>query len=270
VSLPAPEKDSVALITGASAGIGAGIARELAGRGHDLVMVARGRERLEALAAKLAETHSVNATPLACDVGDATARAELIDGVNELGLRVEILVNNAGFATGGFFHSSPVDRELEQVRVLVEAVVGLCAAYLPGMVERRRGAILTVASTAGMQPLPFSAGYAAAKAHALAFSEALHEEVRGRGVTVTALCPGPVDTEFWELAGDQPIEKVVPGALWVSAAQAARAGVAGLAAGERVVVPGRPMRAIMLGGRYVPNAVKLPIIGRLMRPRRRG
>jgi short-subunit dehydrogenase len=158
---------------------------------------------------------------------------------------------------------------VQQVRILVEAVVARTSAYLPAMVQRRSGAILNVASTAGMQPLPFSAGYCAAKAHTLAFSEALHHEARARGVSVTALCPGPVSTEFWDVAGEQPIENTIPSPLWVSAEHAARAGISGLAAGERVVVPGRPMRAIVHGGRMVPNALKLPVMARVMRPRSR-
>src|SRR5206468_12056392 len=113
----------------------------------------------------------------------------------------DVLVNNAGFATNGAFHESEPARELEQVRVLVEAVVALTSAFTPGMVERKRGAILNVASTAGMQPLPYSAGYSAAKAYVLTFSEALHQELRGHGVSVTALAPGPVATDFWQISG---------------------------------------------------------------------
>jgi short-subunit dehydrogenase len=140
------------------------------------------------------------------------------------------------------------------------------------MVERGRGAILNVASTAGMQPMPYSAGYSAAKAYVLTFSEAIHQEVAGRGVTVTALCPGPVETEFWEGAGwqvasGQSFEQAVPRPVRITSAHAARAGIEGLASGKRVVVPGLPMRTAMLASRYVPHAVKLPAIEWAMRRR---
>jgi short-subunit dehydrogenase len=162
-------------------------------------------------------------------------------------------------------------RELEQVRLLVEAPVALTSAFLPAMVERGRGAILNVASTAGMQPLPYSAGYSAAKAYVLTFSEALHQEVRGSGVTVTALAPGPVTTEFWDVAGwqagGQAFEKAVPRPAWVTAEETAKAGVKGLADGSRVVVPGLQIRTAMLAARYVPHAIKLPAIERVLRRR---
>ncbi|HZU60144.1 MAG TPA: SDR family NAD(P)-dependent oxidoreductase, partial [Solirubrobacteraceae bacterium] len=161
---------------------------------------------------------------------------------------------------------------LEQVRVLVEAVVGLTSAFLPAMVESRRGAILNVASTAAMQPLPYAAGYSAAKAYVLTFSEAIHQEVAGRGVTVTALCPGPVETEFWkgadwQVAGGRSFEKAVPRPALVSVQDVARAGVDGLEAGDRVVIPGLTMRAAMLASRYIPHAVKLPVLELAMRRR---
>jgi uncharacterized protein len=154
----------------------------------------------------------------------------------------------------------------------VEAVVALTSAFLPGMVRHGRGAVLNVASTAGMQPMPYSAGYSAAKAYVLAFSEALHHEVRGAGVTVTALAPGPVSTDFWDVAGwevgsGQSFENAVPKPAWVTAEQAARAGVKGLRDGRRVVVPGLPIRAALLASQYVPHAFKLPAIEWAMRKR---
>jgi short-subunit dehydrogenase len=271
MSLPSPAPGSVALVTGASSGIGSAIARELAGRGHNLVLVARRLDRLQALAGELAAEHGVRAHALACDLADGTERGGLNGRIAELGFQVGVLVNNAGFATGGPFHESDPDRELQQVRLDVEAVVGLTSQFAPGMVARHNGAILNVASTAGMQPLPFSAGYSAAKAYVLTFSEALHEELRGHGVTVTALCPGPVSTEFWDLADwkvtGQSFEQAVPRQVWITAEQAAQAGVRGLESGARVVIPGLPMRAAMLASRYIPNALKLPSIALAMRRR---
>jgi hypothetical protein len=270
VSLPKPTADSAALITGASAGIGAEIARELARRGHGVVLVARRKQRLNELADELSSEYGVRAETIASDLSKPASRSRIPGRITELGLDVEILVNNAGFATGGPFAESDPGRELEQVQVLVEAVVALTSAFLPGMVERGRGAILNVASTAAMQPLPYAAGYSAAKAYVLTFSEAIHQEVSGQGVTVTALAPGPVETEFWDVAdwqvaGGRSFEKAFPAK--VSVQDVARAGVSGLDSGNRVVVPGLPMRAAMLAARYVPHAVKLPVVERVMRKR---
>jgi short-subunit dehydrogenase len=272
MSLPQPSPSSTALVTGASAGIGAAIARELAARGHGLVLVARRKQRLAALADELAHEHGVRAEAIACDLSKPAPRGRLPSQIADLGLDVEILVNNAGFATNGPFSDSDTERELEQVRVLVEAVVALSSAFVGGMVTRGRGAILNVASTAAMQPLPYSAGYSAAKAYVLTFSEALHQELRGRGVTVTALCPGPVSTDFWQLSGwevhgGNSFENAVPRPAWISAEDAARAGVSGLDSGRRVVVPGLSVRAAMQAVRYVPHAVKLPAIEWIMRRR---
>lgn len=272
VSLPAPSDTSAALVTGASAGIGAEIARELAHRGHGVALVARRKQKLLELAEELTSEYGVRAEAVSCDLGKPAARGRLPGQISDLGLDVEILVNNAGFATGGPFHASDPERELEQVRVLVEAVVGLTSAFLPGMVKRQRGAILNVSSTAAMQPLPHAAGYSAAKAYVLTFSEAIHQEVSGHGVTVTALCPGPVETEFWkgadwQVAGGRSFEKAFPKPALVSARGVARAGVDGLDAGRRVVIPGMSMRAAMLATQYIPHAVKLPVIERVMRRR---
>jgi uncharacterized protein len=272
MSLPPPNSSSVALITGASAGIGAAIARELASRGHGLVLVARRRDRLVALAHELADEHGVRAEAIGADLSKASSVARLPGRVAGLGLEVEILVNNAGFATGGPFHQSDPERELDQVRVLVEAVVALTSAFSPSMVTRGRGAILNVASTAAMQPMPYSAGYSAAKAYVLAFSEAIHQELVGRGVTVTALCPGPVETDFWQIAdwqvaSGQSFERAIPRPALITADQAAKAGVQGLQSGSRVVVPGLPMRAAMEAARTIPNAIKLPVIEWAMRRR---
>jgi hypothetical protein len=272
VSLPAPSPDTAALVTGASSGIGAAIARELAERGHNLVLVARRKDRLDALAEELGAEHDVRAEAVGCDLGKAASRQRLPARIESLGLEVSVLVNNAGFATNGPFHEADAARELEQVRVLVEAPLALTSAFLPDMVRRGKGAILNVASTAGMQPLPYSAGYSAAKAYVLTFSEALHQELHGSGVTVTVLAPGPVTTDFWEIsgwevAGGQSFERAVPRPAWVSAEEAASAGVKGLEAGRRVVVPGLPIRTAMLASQYLPHAVKLPIIEWAMRRR---
>lgn len=272
MSLPDPTSDTAALVTGASAGIGAAISRELARRGHGLILVARRKEKLDELATELTAEFGVRAEAIGCDLGKAASRQRLPARIASLGLEVSVLVNNAGFATGGPFHESDPARELEQVRVLVEAVVALSSAFLPAMVRRGRGAILNVASTAGMQPLPYSAGYSAAKAYVLTLSEALHQELRGSGVMVTALAPGPVSTDFWDVAGwevgsGHAFEKAVPRPAWVTAEEAAVAGVRGVESGRRVVIPGLPVRAAMLATQYLPHAFKLPAIEWAMRRR---
>ena len=271
MSLPEPSPNSLAIVTGASAGIGAEIARELARRGHGVGLIARRKARLAALAEELGRDYGVRAETISADLGKPASRSRIESRITELGVDVDILINNAGFATGGPFSNSDPARELEQVRVLVEAVVALTSMFLPSMVGRRRGAILNVASTAAMQPLPYAAGYSAAKAYVLTFSEALHQEVGGKGVTVTALAPGPVDTEFWDQAGwqagGQSFEKAFPSLGRPSPSDVARAGINGLEHGERVVVPGLPMRAAMLAARYVPHGVKLPVMERVMRRR---
>lgn len=237
-----------------------------------MVLVARRKERLTTLADELADAHGVRTEALACDLVKVASRSRLPGRISSLGLEIEILVNNAGFATGGAFHESDPARELEQVQLLVEAPVALTSAFAPAMVDRGRGAILNVASTAGMQPMPYSAGYSAAKAYMLTFSQALHQELRGLGVTVTALAPGPVDTDFWDIAGwkvggSTSFEKAIPSPALISAEHAARDGVAGLDSGDRVVVPGIPMRTAMTAARFLPHALKLPAIEWAMRQR---
>ena len=206
MSLPSPSPDTAALVTGASAGIGACIARELAKRGHGLVLVARRRERLEELAKELSKAHGIRAEAVGADLSKAASVARLPGRIESLGLEVDVLVNNAGFATGGPFYESDPERELEQVRVLVEAPVALISAYAPQMVKRGSGAILNVASTAAFQPLPYSAGYSAAKAYVLAFSEAIHWELERARDHRHGAVPGPREDRLLgdrQLAGRQ-------------------------------------------------------------------
>ena len=266
MGLPEPRDAGTAFVTGASAGIGAEIARELARRGYGVTLVARRRERLEELAAELSGGHGVRAEVLPADLTDAEARAALPGRVaDELGLEVDILVNNAGFGTSGCFHESDVEREVAQVRILVEAVCDLTGRFLPGMVERRGGGVLNVASTAGYAALPRMAGYGAAKAWARSFTQAVHEEVKRKGVHVTALCPGPVETEFFDVAGPTPIENVIPRPAWVDAELCARVALDGLERNKVEVVPGRAMQAIVAAGRITPHEIRGPLFGRFFR-----
>ena len=260
MALPAPDPGSAALITGASSGLGEAMARELAGRGHGVVLVARSEERLRALAQELAGRHGVRAEAVACDVTDPAARDRLAADVERLGLRVDVLLNNAGFGTYKPFAETPRERVLEEVRVNTEAVADLTSRWLPGMVARGAGAVLITASTAGFQPLPGNAVYSAGKAFALTFSEALGHEVKGRGVTVTALCPGPVKTGFQDASGAHDFAAGLPKPLWRTPEQVAAAAIAGLEKGRRVVVPGAPNRVLATIGRLSPRPVVLRVM----------
>jgi len=262
MALPTPKDNSTALVTGASSGIGAQIARELARRGHGLTLVARREDRLKSLADELAEAHRVRTEVIAADLTDATSRGELPAQVEQRGLTVDVLVNNAGFTTMGPVHKADRAAELAMVRTDVEAVVDLCTLFVAGMVTRRRGAVLNTASTAAFQPLPGQAGYGASKAFVLSYGRALGTELRGTGVTVTTLCPGPVETGFAEAAGisDDEAGESLPKFMWVAAEDVAKAAVDGLAAGRQVVIPGAANRAAAGLAYLTPKALILPFI----------
>src|ERR671915_456174 len=200
MALPPPDFHSTCLVTGASSGIGADVARSLARRGQGLTLVARRAERLDELAGELRSEHGVRVEVLECDLGDARSRERMLAELAELAVNVEVLVNNAGYGSGGRFHELDAEREVEMVRLNVEAVVALCARFVPEMVRRGRGGVLNVASMAAFQPLPRQATYSASKAFVLSFTEALSADLAGTGVTATSLCPGPVPTEFGEVA----------------------------------------------------------------------
>ena len=261
MSLPPPHPDSTCLITGASSGIGAEIARELALRGHGVTLVARRSDRLEELAEEV-RRRGIRAEVLACDVTDAAARGRLLEQVADLGLEVEVLVNNAGFGTAGPFVDIDGEREVQMVRTNVEAVVALAHGVAGAMVDRGRGAILNVASAAVFQPIPNQTTYAASKVFALSFSEALSSELGSSGITVTALCPGPVRTEFVEVAEMEDAAAEAPDFLWISASECAKAGVDGLERGRRVVVPNPAVRAGVELSRYTPHSILLPLMRR--------
>jgi short-subunit dehydrogenase len=263
MALPPPAAGSTALVTGASSGIGADMARSLARRGHGVTLVARRTDRLEELAAELREKHDVRAETLGADLGDSGSRTRMLAQFAELGLEVEILVNNAGFGTAGPFHTLDPERETEMVRLNCEAVVALCGRFAPAMAERGRGAILNVASTAAFQPLPRQATYTASKAFVLTFTEALHADLRPSGIAVTALCPGPVKTEFGEVAGVGALEESAPSFIFESSEDVAEAGIKGLEKNRRVVVPGLLNRATAAGGQHAPRGVLLRAAQRL-------
>jgi uncharacterized protein len=263
MALPPPDFHSTCLVTGASSGIGADAARSLARRGQGLTLVARRAERLDDLAGELRSEHGVRVEVLECDLGDARSRERMLDQLTELAVNVEVLVNNAGFGSGGRFHELDAEREVEMVRLNVEAVVALCGRFVPEMVRRGRGGVLNVASMAAFQPLPRQATYSATKAFVLSFTDALSADLAGTGVTATALCPGPVRTEFADSAGISAEAEGLPEMVWAESADVAEQGVRGLERGKRVVVPGGLLnRATALGGQHVPRSVLLRVAGR--------
>ncbi|MEQ1786981.1 MAG: SDR family oxidoreductase [Acidimicrobiales bacterium] len=262
MSLPTPAADRTCLITGASSGIGADIARVLAEKGHGVTLVARREDRLRTLADELAAAHDIRAEVIPCDLGDEAARDRLAATVAQRGLTVEVLVNNAGFSTTGPVHKSTPSREVAMIRTDVEAVAHLCSTFVPEMVGRGRGAVLNVASVAAFQPLPGQAGYGACKAFVLSYSRALAEEVKRKGVTITVLCPGPVETEFAEAAGFDEAEaaNALPRFMWVSSEDVAAQAVAALEKGRQVVIPGASNRIGASVGHLVPRRLLLPVL----------
>lgn len=224
-----------ALVTGASTGLGAEFAHQLAAEGCDLVLTARTHEALETRAAELRAAFGIDVRVIAADLSDAAGIDRLVADL--AGLEIDLLVNNAGFGQFGPWLEQPAEAETAQLRLNVEALTRLTRALVPDMVRRGRGAVLQVASTAGFQPGPGMAVYYATKAYVVSFSQALGEELRGTGVRVSCLCPGPTATEFHTRAGIGAGGPV--GALgMMSARQVARSGLRGLARGRPLVVPG--------------------------------
>jgi uncharacterized protein len=264
MALPTPGANTTAVVTGASSGIGREIARRLAARGHGLTLVARRQERLRALADEVTSAHGVRTEIVAADLTDAAAREGVVAAVDAAGLVPAVLVNAAGLSTVGPVHRNDPGAELTMIRTDVEAVAHLCSLVLPGMVERGAGAVLNVGSTAAFQPMPGQAGYAASKAFVVSYSQALRGELRGTGVTVTALCPGPVETEFAESAGFDPgdAESALPRFMWVAVEDVADAAVEGLDKGRALVIPGAANRLGALGARLTPRSLLVPIIAR--------
>ena len=260
MALPPPTLDNTIVVTGASAGIGAELARQLAGRNYNLVLVARRDERLRELAEELRLSHGIHADVETCDLTDVQRRAELVERLRAGERAVAGVCNNAGFGTVATLLKSDLEREQQVVRLNVEAVHHLTGAFLEPMVERGAGAILNVASTAAFQPLPGFATYAASKAFVQSFSEAVHTELSGTGVSVTCLFPGFTHTEFGENAGAGEAEHAMPGFLFMEAAEVAQVGIDAMVAGRRTAIPGLRNRASMLGGRMAPRSVLLPIV----------
>ena len=246
----------VALITGASAGLGVEFARQLSKRGHRLVLAARRKERLEALASELGDARAV-----AIDLGEKGSAAKLLAEVEARGEQVHLLINNAGFGLGGRFAELDAERQRQMVDLNISTLTDLCRGVAPTMIERRGGGILNVASTAAFQPGPGMAVYFATKAYVLSFTEALHEELKPHGVRVSALCPGPTRTEFGEVAGfakDGAFDR-----LAMDAETVVRGGLRALDRNDAVYVAGMLNKVGAASTRFVPRPIVRKIAGAL-------
>jgi uncharacterized protein len=263
MTLVAAQPGSVALITGASSGIGLELARQLAARAHDTVLVARRRPELEALAAELS-AGGRRSEVIVADVSEPTERERLQAEVAALGVSVDVLVLCAGFGTGGPFIEQDRERMQLLLRTNIESTIDLAARYAPAMAQQQRGSILIVSSMAGNQPMPCFSVYSASKAAVTSFAESLHQELRGSGVTVTALCPGAVATDFAAIAEMSDAEGRMPKFMIASARDTAAAGLAALERGRRLVVPGWGPRALTFAGGHLPRGLWLRACQKLM------
>jgi len=257
----------VALVTGASSGIGLELATLLARDRHDLVLVARSRERMEDIGRGLSEEFGVAVSVIARDLSDPDSPGAVARDVESRGLAVEVLVNNAGLGVYGFFAETPLEKELGMIQVNVVAVTALTKLLLPAMIRRGHGRILNVASTAAFQPGPLMAVYYATKAYVLSFSEALANETAGTGVTVTALCPGPTITEFQKRA-DVERTRLFHSPLVSDARSVALAGYHGMRRGARVVVPGFGNKLLVEAVRFTPRRLVTAIARRIQETRK--
>jgi hypothetical protein len=250
-----------ALVTGASAGIGEALARELARQGARIILTARRRDRLEALAAEL-RGHGVEVRTVVADLNDPAAPQQIYDATEGAGISVDILINNAGLGLFGAFHTNAIDQELSQVRVNCEAVVRIARLFVPRMVERGRGWVLITASTASFQPVPYISTYAATKAFDRFFALGLAQEVARHGIKVTALCPGPTESEFFDIAGAGFLRN----RRVQSAEEVARLGLEALARGQRTIVPNFSGRFTAFLVRFLPVSLITHFVDRAARP----
>ena len=244
----------VALITGASAGLGVDFARQLSKRGHRLVLAARRKDRLDALAKELGKARAVE-----IDLSKSNAAPKLMADLEANGEVVDLLVNNAGFGLIGRFAELDAKRERQMIDLNVGTLTDLCRAVAPQMIKRKAGGILNVASTAAFQPGPKMAVYFATKAFVLSFTEALHEELKPHGVSVTCLCPGPTRTEFGDVAGfggNGLFDRVA-----MDSPEVVEAGLKGLDRNKAVVVPGITNKVTASSGRFAPRSVVRKIAG---------
>lgn len=260
---PVEYRNKAALVTGASSGIGAVFAQALAARGANVVLVARSEDRLQALARQLAQAHGVRAEVVAADLGEPGTACAVHRRARDLGLAPDILVNNAGFATYGHFESISLERQLQEISLNCKAVVELTHAALPGMLARGHGAVVNVASTAALQPIPHMAVYGATKAFALSFSEALWAENRRRGVRVMAVCPGATDTAFFDVVGAREAavgKRMAPGVV-------VEASLRALDRGNSHIVTGRANHLLGMLPRLISREAAARLVESMLKPR---
>jgi uncharacterized protein len=265
MSSPNDFRGKWALVTGASAGIGVAIAHELASCGAKLILTARRRDRLDTLAAHLATAHNAETRIVVADLNDPAAPQQIYDATEGAGIAVDILINNAGLGHYGEFYKLDAEQEYSMVRVNCEAVVRVSRLFIPRMVERRRGWMLVVASTASFQPIPYNAVYAATKVFDRFFALALAAEVEQFGIKITALCPSTTETEFFDVSGGAGVFRRLAGLQ--SANEVARKAVVALARGRRTIVPNfkGAFGAFMV--RFVPTTTITRILEKAIRPK---
>ncbi|HVE41728.1 MAG TPA: SDR family oxidoreductase [Planctomycetota bacterium] len=248
------------LITGASGGIGEEFAKLFASKGYDLVLVSRNAEKLDLLGASLAAAHAIRAEILAVDLSTSAAAATVQTFLESKGIAPDVLVNNAGFGTFGAFAENELDAELAQIQLNVTTLTHLTKLLLPGMLRRGRGKILNVASTAAFQAGPLMAVYYATKAYVLSFSEALANELKGSGVSVTCLCPGGTRTGFMARAKMGNPEILSKSSVMMEAADVARRGVDGLMKGKRLVIPGMLNKILAHATRFGTRGLNASVV----------
>jgi len=265
MSTPNDFRGKWALITGASAGIGANIARELASHGAKIILTARRRERLDQLAAELAARHNTETRIVIADLNDPAAPQQIYNATEGAGIVVDILINNAGLGHYGEFYKLEAEQEYSMVRVNCEAVVRISRLFIPRMVERRRGWMLVVASTASFQPIPYNAVYAATKAFDRFFALALAAEVERFGIKITTLCPSTTETEFFDVSGGGGVFRRLAGLQ--SADEVARKAVVALARGKRTIVPNFKGALGAFAVRLAPTRRVTSILEKAIRPK---
>ncbi|HEY2525134.1 MAG TPA: SDR family oxidoreductase [Candidatus Binataceae bacterium] len=253
-----------ALITGASSGLGEQFAYALGREHYDLVLAARREDRLAAVAGRARTAGAGIVRVVRADLAVAEGAAALHQQLAGDGVQIDYLVNNAGFGTSGSFHLLPLERELEQIQLNVTSLVAMTRLVLPAMVERRRGTVINVASTAAFQATPYMATYGATKAFVLSFSEAVAAELRGTGVTVMAFCPGPVHTEFQKVANNERMH--APSFMWTQADQVVSQAIAAAASGRSVCVAGALNNVMVIASKLAPRALSTFVASTMMRP----
>jgi uncharacterized protein len=253
-------KGKWALVTGASSGIGAALARELASRGAKLILTARRKDRLDVLAQELIAS-GTETRVIVADLNDRAAPQQIYHATEGDGIEVDVLINNAGLGQFGAFHLTSIEQELSQIRVNCEAVVHLARLFVPRMVERRRGWVLVVASTASFQPIPYLNTYAASKVFDRFFAQGLAAEVAQYGIKVTALCPGPTESEFWDVSHALEFKRRPQ-----SAEDVARLGINALVSGKRTVIANMPGRLTAFLVRFLPISLITNTIAKIAGP----